>query len=228
MQYADWPMADSILGAKVNVSLPQPHGWKTWGTVGNGNEAWLIASPKVHYSFPFTHEATEIQRAYITQNHTVSKVQEVETRPQTYCPKEPCPFLAILNLRPTKMVQMSLCLLILLKSPEEKTETLYRCVWLGSTLLVAATIPQETSNKNVPRTQYIDQLYHPSQIKQQDAWQGEQRRKSFLGPWTISRLGEAGGGQACLSSAFSPPLGYLHFTVVLDDLKSPVKVLGCG
>lgn len=62
----------------------------------------------------------------------------------------------------------------------------------------------------------------------QDAGRGEQRRKSCLGLGPPADLREEAGGQHCLFSAPIPPLGYLHFIVVLGDLRSPMKALGCG
>lgn len=57
---------------------------------------------------------------------------------------------------------------------------------------------------------------------------GNKRESSALGLGQLPDLREEAGGQDCLFSVPNPLLGHLHFTVVLDDLRSPVKALGCG
>lgn len=61
-----------------------------------------------------------------------------------------------------------------------------------------------------------------------DAGRGEQKRKFCLGLGQPPDLREEAGGQDCLFSVPNPLLSHLHFIVVLDDIRSPVKALGCG
>lgn len=73
----------------------------------------------------------------------------------------------------------------------------------------------------------MDSLGHPSQ-KEQTRILGMRKRKSWLDLGQPPDLREEAGGQGCLFSVPNSLLGYLHFIVVLDDLRSPVKALGCG
>lgn len=192
-------------------------------------------SLNIHYSPHFTHEATETREVtWLTQNHTVSWVGEGVARPQAHGPKEPCCFLS--NSLPAKTLPLSLCLFILTKSLGEKMETLSRHV--GESKLPAGVLhswsrPQpfsRTGNKKrkVPTTQCINQLHHPSQTEEHRMPGRGTKEKVPPGPWGCPQIWGRRLGARTPFLCSSPPLGYLHFIVVLDDLRSPVKALGCG
>lgn len=80
---------------------------------------------------------------------------------------------------------------------------------------------QPQKNKEVPRTQYVDPLCDPSRSELPRMPGGENKGESHAWALGLRQI-------FCFSSAPSPPVGHLHFPVVLDDLRSPAKALGCG
>lgn len=122
-------------------------------------------------------------------------------------------------------------------SGKKNTETLYRYVGESKSLAGALhssgagslIFKNKQQRKKSPKSP-MHRLTGSSQPDRatQDSGHGEQKRKSWLGLGQPPDLREEAGGQDCLFSVPNPLLGYLHLIVVLDDLGSPVKALGCG
>lgn len=78
----------------------------------------MVGSPILYMKQQKTREVSSL-----TQKGRVSLARG-ETRPPAHCPKQSYSFLSVFNLLPTKTVQISSCIFLLLSFYEEKTEIL--------------------------------------------------------------------------------------------------------